>query len=491
VTSSHPPLGSSDPHTKEWREAKAREIQYRIHVETDPEKLGALEYALNKRLRVNFKLAEQEQLEKDADDDPKGMVPLSPFRGQLLHKLCFNFRDNPHNTTEAHYSFMPDPAKGRPGACQDPDAEKLRAFLLKLAHPSSCAPKGQVLTEGPTIGVGGMMTSWLRPYMYAVEHKYSMWSPLLKGYADTKPSLLPTSWPRCPMTTMACFFKPLSSCEHGEEGQFWRTVKDLPHHKFCSKYDCFSGFRSRRALDSYSPTILRGQGTYFDAAGLPTNVPAEWRRMGFFRYASELFRFMLREPSDYFRGVMERAKLDAGWGGGGSVERPLLSMHVRHGDTCIRHLGAETARKCDPLSKYMKRAVLPMDKKYGIKSIFVATDDENVTKEGPQRWPQFQWLFVKTQDRGQVKAARRWEENMAMGLFDPFNEAQEVLIDLLLMAEGDAFVGKFTSNIDRLAYSLLATRVQGLAPFYSLDGSAWCADWGQLGGKSSFGLFKC
>ena len=30
---------------------------------------------------------------------------------------------------------------------------------------------------------------------------------------------------------------------------------------------------------------------------------------------------------------------------------------------------------------------------------------------------------------------------MAMGLFDPFNEAQEVLIDLLLMAEGDAFVG--------------------------------------------------
>ena len=197
VTSSHPPLGSSDPHTKEWREAKAREIQYRIHVETDPEKLGALEYALNKRLRVNFKLAEQEQLEKDADDDPKGMVPLSPFRGQLLHKLCFNFRDNPHNTTEAHYSFMPDPAKGRPGACQDPDAEKLRAFLLKLAHPSSCAPKGQVLTEGPTIGVGGMMTSWLRPYMYAVEHKYSMWSPLLKvRYKILRGALEPCSDPK-------------------------------------------------------------------------------------------------------------------------------------------------------------------------------------------------------------------------------------------------------------------------------------------------------
>ena len=51
--------------------------------------------------------------------------------------------------------------------------------------------------------------------------------------------------------------------------------------------------------------------------------------------------------------------------------------------------------------------------------------------------------------------------------------------------------GKFTSNLDRIAYSLMCARRGGLAPYYSLDGSAWCADWGQLAGKSDYGVFKC
>eukprot|EP00614_Pseudopedinella_elastica_P039475 CAMPEP_0181262702 /NCGR_PEP_ID=MMETSP1097-20121128/2179_1 /TAXON_ID=35684 /ORGANISM="Pseudopedinella elastica, Strain CCMP716" /LENGTH=164 /DNA_ID=CAMNT_0023361423 /DNA_START=90 /DNA_END=580 /DNA_ORIENTATION=- len=90
-------------------------------------------------------------------------------------------------------------------------------------------------------------------------------------------------------------------------------------------------------------------------------------------------------------------------------------------------------------------------------------------------WPQFRWL------------SRIWEENMRLGKLDNFLEAQGVITDLLLMAEGDAFVGKFTSNLDRIAYSLMCARRGGLAPYYSLDGSAWCADWGQLAGKSDYG----
>ena len=41
---------------------------------------------------------------------------------------------------------------------------------------------------------------------------------------------------------------------------------------------------------------------------------------------------------------------------------------------------------------------------------------------------------------------------------DGYDDAVEVLVDLFLMAECDALVGKFSSNIDRIAYSLMAAR---------------------------------
>jgi len=55
---------------------------------------------------------------------------------------------------------------------------------------------------------------------------------------------------------------------------------------------------------------------------------------------------------------------------------------------------------------------------------------------------------------------------------------------------GDMFVGKFTSNLDRIAFSLLAAAKQGLVPFVSLD-SNWCSDWARNAGKSVFGNFYC
>lgn len=73
---------------------------------------------------------------------------------------------------------------------------------------------------------------------------------------------------------------------------------------------------------------------------------------------------------------------------------------------------------------------------------------------------------------------------------DNYGEAQAALMDLHLMSMGDAFVGKFTSNLDRIAYSMLAARKEGLAPFVSLD-SMWCSDWGRKTGKSQFGEFYC
>jgi hypothetical protein len=52
-------------------------------------------------------------------------------------------------------------------------------------------------------------------------------------------------------------------------------------------------------------------------------------------------------------------------------------------------------------------------------------------------------------------------------------EFKDYLVDQLLLASGDALVGKFTSNIDRVAYALMAGGSHCLVPYISLD-SAWC-----------------
>ena len=79
---------------------------------------------------------------------------------------------------------------------------------------------------------------------------------------------------------------------------------------------------------------------------------------------------------------------------------------------------------------------------------------------------------------------------MERGVLDAASEFERVLVDVHLLRQGDAFVGKFTSNLDRIAYALIAARSRCLKPFVSLD-SLWCHDWSNKNGKSLFGPFLC
>lgn len=98
---------------------------------------------------------------------------------------------------------------------------------------------------------------------------------------------------------------------------------------------------------------------------------------------------------------------------------------------------------------------------------------------------------------------RQIEQLLSGGSVDGHEDATSVMVDLLLLASCDVLIGKFSSNIDRLAYSLMAVRrgrehrreqAEGVAaeaeaasqraspplclpPYVSLD-HPWCADWG-------------
>ena len=67
-----------------------------------------------------------------------------------------------------------------------------------------------------------------------------------------------------------------------------------------------------------------------------------------------------------------------------------------------------------------------------------------------------------------------------------------IIDDLFLPAAADGFVGKFTSNLGRLALALSNAWKGGdcVVPFDSLDAS-WCNDFGRRTGKSIHGDFLC
>lgn len=77
------------------------------------------------------------------------------------------------------------------------------------------------------------------------------------------------------------------------------------------------------------------------------------------RYSTHLLQFLMR-PNENLARELTKTKELIGWS---SLERPLLSLHVRKGDSCSAEQQKRKSRKCDSLDVYMDEAVLPMAKK--------------------------------------------------------------------------------------------------------------------------------
>ena len=153
----------------------------------------------------------------------------------------------------------------------------------------------------------------------------------------------------------------------------------------------------------------------------------------------------------------------------------------------------------------------------GYKSIFLATDSEEVIKNTTQ-FPQFKWLY-RTMDRTRYDVFRDkkvseeeahhtvtvlilvattlphtqgppaieaalWDTQYSTK-FVPHVEFDDFMLDTYLLAHTDGLVGKFTSNLDRLAFELMTARATPggtcVKPFISID-SPWCSDFGVMSG---------
>jgi hypothetical protein len=107
---------------------------------------------------------------------------------------------------------------------------------------------------------------------------------------------------------------------------------------------------------------------------------------------------------------------------------------------------------------------------YGMRTIFLATDDDAVLNE-TRAFPEFKFVYQKDGYRTPT-AAGHWSD----GKGTKRQKITAVLVDLFLLADSAALVGKFSSSVDRTAYALMTAKRGGChLPFFSLDWK-WCMD---------------
>jgi hypothetical protein len=239
--------------------------------------------------------------------------------------------------------------------------------------------------------------------MFAAENNKIFWSPTLGAFGDGMKKNKDMA--RCLLDSTACWFEPLSKCES------INSAKEALKPRF-SVHD--------KAFEPYS---FSGRET--DDEGFPKYIPSPYRHKGHFWFVAQHISFIFR-PNEKFKQILTGLRTSMQFD---AAPRPMLSLHVRHGDSCV----GDDKRVCDSLEKYMRVAALPMAEKYGIRSIYLATDDEVVVNE-TKKWPQFKWIYYPDLNRGELKKVQ-WEKNLKGGKMDNYAEFQAVLIDIMLLAE--------------------------------------------------------
>ena len=134
----------------------------------------------------------------------------------------------------------------------------------------------------------------------------------------------------------------------------------------------------------------------------------------------------------------------------------------------------------------MMPRVRSLAERYNARTVFLATDGQRVINE-TARHPEFKWLLLprkRFQTGNGAEQEPRMESRIASGTLDGRALALESLVDMILLADTDVLVGKFTSNLFRAAFELRAGRTGCLPAVVSMD-AAWCFGPDHVGGENS------
>ena len=254
----------------------------------------------------------------------------------------------------------------------------------------------------------------------------------------------------------ACAEKPLPSCRgHARYNWNRRYVGDVAEDTVAAtfgRFDLVPGkYAGSRAERARREEMLRKGGSFWSVAHTTAR---------------------LLTPSDGLTAAIEDERRAIGLA---AAPRPTLALHIRHGDSCTDR---RRFRTCANTSAYAHEAAL-LGARYGFRSIFALSDSEAALQELPKALRAAGWpadgpvLMRQDSTRTSVQRSMRIESAMSRGVLEPWGELVALLSDAHLVGGCDGFVGKFTGNVDRIAYALMAARSHCAPVYVSLD-AAWC-----------------
>jgi len=192
------------------------------------------------------------------------------------------------------------------------------------------------------------------------------------------------------------------------------------------------------------------------------NVPGG----GVFFWVSQLSKYLMT-PNRSLENLLRRIKLAIGF------QHPIIGVHVRHGDSCPKWEDAHShlpGAKCESFEKYLLE-MEAMRARYKTNRVFICTDDPGVIAQLPQH---ASFDFVHLHFDRALFAASDWaiELKLLMATMDRRMVAETTLVDILLLAEADFFIGTLSSHFGSLAYELSVATKGYHPPYVSLD-YAW------------------
>jgi len=371
-------------------------------------------------------------------------------------------------------------------ACQNDGFEdKLQKLKEELAHlqgPESCGTADQAtvdLTNTP--GWGAMMHGLLKPLMHT--------------FANGKQLRTPNSWvwtgTGCANRSLGCIMQHFTSCEppipaspasspapagvaEVEQVLMLPTVNETEMSEWSA--------RSSKRTDVYV-----GLNNSYSLRG-DTVIPQRYRKLGWFWYATHMNSFLWRPGhalNEEFHSALTSSGLRSALASG-----LVLGLHVRQGDACAD--AWRTGRQCDELGAYMVE-VDKLRNATGVTTIYLATDSNTTMDKAASMYPAYTWLrwtdaLNYSQQLFAEHPSKSWDAIIGANIQHDRTDINERVarlssIDMMMLAQCDLFVGKFTSNFFRIAYELRAASCDCVPPFTSLD-APWCFDYAVQAGTS-------
>ena len=438
---------------------------------------------------------------ESAKDTPecKQWLESGSVRNLLSHKYVHNHWDKSPGSTD----YVLDHVDGFPGqesmhpATADEDAHELFKQLISRRRMDTIPlDKVSIISKAPEYGAGSLLHMLIYPLLQAFIDGRVLFAPQLRLWAPKD----------CEASDLTCYFSSLPSLNeyyvdaaakvlrrkktsrvlhmeqldwHHELDENWLQKKEAhivtPVEKMlrqlCNStnkddpYEYFTTDHCGVQLLNLDVKVLMR----FEEVAVFNRMDDRFTRHGRFWLISQMLHFLTR-PNNGLKKQLDDHRTAL------RLRPPYLSLHIRKGDAC-------TARgDCRDLKYYMPH-IQSLRAKYSLNSVFLSTPSQSVLDE-IKNYPDLHFVHMPVSNATEVMKQHhidQLEEGLGQGYIDAGDELRHYMVDMYMLSEGSAFLGGFTSNAARLAYSLMSAGTEGcLKPYESTDIN-WCFAFGKLG----------